>query len=213
MKRLALFTAMLFAFPVWLSYKLASVIAGNALAFASASQWVSLLPGVFGGYIRWSFYRLTLPNCGRDAFIGMGALFSHSTARVGARAYIGPYCVIGDVDLGEDVLLGSNVSIINGSRQHGIDRLDVPIREQPGVFPRISIGRDVWIGDRALVMADVGAHAVVGGGAVVTKPVPDFAIVVGSPARVVRFRNQACETSSDRCSEVAVAPMDRVLDV
>jgi acetyltransferase-like isoleucine patch superfamily enzyme len=78
---------------------------------------------------------------------------------------------------------------MNGSAQHGIDRLDVPIREQPGVWPRITIGTDTWIGDRAVVMADVGRHCVIGAGSIVTKPIPDYAIALGSPARVVRYRN------------------------
>jgi virginiamycin A acetyltransferase len=80
------------------------------------------------------------------------------------------------------------VSIINGNKQHGIERLDIPVREQPGVYPRITIGQDSWIGDRALVMADVGRHAVIGAGSVVTKTVPDYAIVVGNPARIIGYR-------------------------
>jgi hypothetical protein len=45
-------------------------------------------------------------------------------------------------------------------------------------------------GDRAVVMADVGRHCVIGAGSVVTRPIPDYAVAVGVPARVVRYRNQ-----------------------
>lgn len=96
--------------------------------------------------------------------------------------------MIGDVTIEEDVLVGSHVSIINGNRQHGIARLDIPVREQPGEFPRITIGRDTWIGDRAVVMADVGKHCVIGAGAIVTKSLDDYAIAVGNPARVIGSR-------------------------
>jgi acetyltransferase-like isoleucine patch superfamily enzyme len=96
--------------------------------------------------------------------------------------------MIGDVTLEDDVLVGSHVSIINGNRQHGIDRLDTPVRDQLGQYPRITIGEDSWIGDRAIVMSNVGKHCVVGAGSVVTKPVPDYAIVVGNPSRVQGFR-------------------------
>jgi acetyltransferase-like isoleucine patch superfamily enzyme len=89
------------------------------------------------------------------------------------------------------VLLGSRVSIVNGGSQHGIDRLDIPIRDQPGVFPRVTIGRDTWIGEGATVLADVGSHCVIGAGSLVTRPIPDYAIAVGVPAKVVRFRNQS----------------------
>jgi acetyltransferase-like isoleucine patch superfamily enzyme len=79
---------------------------------------------------------------------------------------------------------------MNGAAQHGIERLDIPIREQPGTWPRIIIGRDSWIGDRAVVAADVGKHCVIGAGSVVTRPIPDYAIAVGVPAKVVRYRNE-----------------------
>lgn len=52
------------------------------------------------------------------------------------------------------------------------------------------IGSDVWIGDNAVVLTGVtvGNGVVIGAGSVVTKDVPDFAIVVGNPARIVRYR-------------------------
>jgi acetyltransferase-like isoleucine patch superfamily enzyme len=134
---------------------------------------------------------MVLPRCGADSFIGFVTIFSHPTVEVGRSVYVGPYCCLGDVTLEDDVLLGSNVSIMNGCAQHGIERLDLPIREQPGVWPHITIGRDTWIGDRAIVMADVGKQCVIGAGSVVTKPIPDYAIALGAPARVVRFRNQS----------------------
>lgn len=88
------------------------------------------------------------------------------------------------------MLISSHVSIPSGGKQHGIDRLDLPIREQPGIWSRVTIGRDSWIGDRAVVLADVGRHCVIGAGSVVTEPIPDYAVAVGVPAKVVRFRNQ-----------------------
>jgi len=174
--------------PAVLAYRLAALLLGNDKAFPGFSQAFSLLPGISGVYLRRAFYRGVLPRVGRDVWIGFGTVLSHPTAEFGDKVYIGVGCMIGDVTLEDDVLLGSHVSIINGNRQHGIDRLDVPIREQPGEFPRITIGRDSWIGDRAVVMADVGEQCVVGAAAVVPKPLPERAIAVGNPARVVRFR-------------------------
>jgi acetyltransferase-like isoleucine patch superfamily enzyme len=123
-------------------------------------------------------------------WLSFGTLISHPTARIGRNVYVGTYCILGDVTLEDDVLIGSHVSIINGARQHGTEQLDVPVREQPGIFPRVTIGRDTWIGERAVVMADVGAHVVVAAGAVVTKDVPDYAIVAGVPATVIGDRRQ-----------------------
>ena len=173
-----------------LCYKMLCLIVGTGRTFPGWSQLFSLVPGTVGIYFRRAFYHLVLPACGRDACISFGTVFSHPTVRLGHRVYVGVGCMLGDVTLQDDVLVGSHVSIINGRRQHGIDRLDVPVREQPGEYPRVVIGTDSWIGDRAIVTADVGKHCLVGAGAVVTKPVPDFAIVVGNPARIQGFRDQ-----------------------
>ena len=55
---------------------------------------------------------------------------------------------------------------------------------------QVTIGHDVWIGHGAIVLPGrtIGTGAVVGAGSVATKDVPDYAIVVGNPARVIRFR-------------------------
>ncbi len=176
--------------PAVVCYRFGAFLLGSNRAFPGWSQAFSLLPGLTGNYLRRAFYWWVLPECGEDACICFGAIFSHGTARIGRNVYTGPFCSLGNVTLEDDVLLGSHVSVTNGSNQHGIERLDIPIREQPGVWPRITIGADTWVGDRAIVMADVGKHCVIGAGSVVTKPIPDYAIALGAPARVVRFRNQ-----------------------
>jgi acetyltransferase-like isoleucine patch superfamily enzyme len=187
-------------------YHLGRLVLGADKVFPGWSQAFSQLPGLSGAYLRRAFYRMVLPRCGANAFLSFGTVFSHPKAEVGRYVYTGPYCCLGDITLEDDVLLGANVSVANGAAQHGIDRLDVPIREQPGVWPRVTIGQDTWVGDRAVVLADVGKHCVIGSGSVVTKPVPDYAVAVGVPARVVRFRNQANEHGSgDAPAALAVA--------
>jgi len=55
----------------------------------------------------------------------------------------------------------------------------------------IEVGNDVWIGRNAIILPKVsriGDGAVIGAGAIVTKDVPDFAVVAGNPARVIKFR-------------------------
>jgi acetyltransferase-like isoleucine patch superfamily enzyme len=190
LKASANFFALLLVLPGFLCFRTAALLLGKRKAFPGWSQAFSLVPGIWGVYLRRAFYRLVFPHCGTDSWIGFGTVFSHSTVEVGRCTYIGVYCSLGDVTLEDDVLLGSHVSITNGVAQHGIDRLDVPIREQPGIWPRVTIGRDTWVGDRAVVMCDVGRHCVIGAGAVVTHPIPDYAIAVGVPAKVVRFRQQ-----------------------
>lgn len=190
LKTLANGLATVLVSPAVLAYLAGKFLLGGEKAFPGWSQAMSLIPGLTGVYLRRAFYRLVLPRCGADACLSFGTVFSHSTAEVGRRVYVGVYCCLGDVTLEDDVLVGSAVSIANGGAQHGIERLDIPIREQPGVWPRITIGRDTWIGDRAVVLADVGRHCVIGAGSVVTKPISDYAVATGVPAKVVRFRNR-----------------------
>jgi acetyltransferase-like isoleucine patch superfamily enzyme len=185
--------ALLLVLPCYLAFRLTSLVLGPEKTFPGWSQALSLLPGLSGAYLRRAFYRLVFPRCGPDAHISFGTVFSHPTVEIGRAAYVGVYCCLGDVTLEDDVLIGSHVSIANGGAQHGIERLDVPIREQPGQWPRITIGRDSWVGDRAVVLADVGRHCVIGAGSVVTMPIPDYAIAVGVPARVIRSRLPGAE--------------------
>jgi acetyltransferase-like isoleucine patch superfamily enzyme len=85
-------------------------------------------------------------------------------------------------------LLGSGVHILSGKQQHNFSDLQTPIRDQGGTFTPITIGEDTWIGNGAIVMANVGKKCVIAAGAVVTKDIPDFSIVGGNPATIIKMR-------------------------
>jgi acetyltransferase-like isoleucine patch superfamily enzyme len=159
--------------------------------FQGYSQLMSLWPGLSGNFLRRAFYRLTLTSCSPSCSIGFGTIFATAKVEIGHGVYIGPYGNIGHVTLGDDVLLGSNVTILSGRRQHHLERLDVPIRLQGGTYERVTIGHDVWVGNGAIVLDDVEPQAVVAAGAVVTKPVRTRAIVGGNPAREIGERDAA----------------------
>src|SRR5262245_43861202 len=190
LKAVAEGTATLLVLPALLLYLAGRGLLGAERAFPGWSQAFSLIPGLTGVYLRRAFYRLVLPRCGAGCCLSFGTVFSHPTAEVGRLAHVGGFCCLGYVTVGDAVLTGSHVWIANGAAQHGIDRLDVPIREQPGQWPRVTIGRDTWVGDRCVILAHVGKHCVIGAGSVVTRPVPDYAVAVGVPAKIVRFRNE-----------------------
>jgi len=200
-KRAAGLLATILVLPAFAAYVLGRAVLGPVKAFAGWSQALSILPGLTGEYLRRAFYQLALAHCGQDVCTTFGTVISHPTTSLGNRTYVGAFCVLGDVTLEEDVLLGSHVSVINGGAQHGIERLDVPVREQPGQWRRITIGRDSWIGDRSVVLANIGRHCVVGAGSVVVTPLEDYAIAVGNPARVLRYRNQESLTSAESKAE------------
>lgn len=181
----------LLVLPSWVAYRVASVALGPDKAFHGATQGWSVVPGVLGEYLRREFLRITLEECSDDCCISFGTVLSKRGARIGRRVYVGTNCTLGLVTLGDDVLLASNVDVISGSGQHRYDDADAPVREQGGAYERVAVGADTWIGNRSVVMADVGARCVVGAGSVVTKPLPDRSIAVGSPARVVGTRGEA----------------------
>lgn len=178
----------LLVLPAVLLYRLHALAAGSERAFCGWSQLFSLIPGLTGVHLRQAFFRSSMRQCGDDVCIAFGTLFSHPEVEIGQTTYIGHFCSIGKVTIDEDVLIASHVSIMNGCRQHGTAQLDIPIREQPGVLEPVSIGRNSWIGERATIAADVGHDCLIGAGSLVLKPVPDYAIAVGVPARVIGDR-------------------------
>lgn len=174
--------------PVYFLFKLQSVLLGSDQATTSWSQFMSLFPGVIGVYLRAAFYSMIFKHTSQELVVGFGTLFSQSDTQIGAGSYIGPHCNIGKCAIGKNCLLGSGVHIMSGKGQHNFDDPDTPLREQGGIFTKVSIGEDSWLGNGAMVMADIGKKCVVGAGSVVINPVPDYAIVGGNPAKVLGSR-------------------------
>lgn len=96
----------------------------------------------------------------------------------------------GPLRIGDNVMMGPEVTIL--THTHRIDRTDIPMGQQGSMVSEVVIGDDVWIGMRAIILPGVriGSGAVIGAGAVVTKDVPDYAVVGGVPARVIRYRKK-----------------------
>ncbi len=159
--------------------------------FQGYSQALAMLPGLSGQFVRRAFYGAVLAECHPDSCIQWGTVFSSEEARVGRGVYVGARCMLGRVVLEEDVTLGSNIDIPSGRNQHGFDDPDVPVQDQPGRYETVRIGRNTWVGNSAVILADVGARSVIAAGSVVTAPLPDDVIAGGNPARVLRRRDPA----------------------
>jgi virginiamycin A acetyltransferase len=188
LKALARATATVLALPPLISFLVRRLVLGPDRALLGSTQALSLIPGVFGQYVRTAFLCRVLAHCAPSATIEFGTIFSSVGARIDEYVYVGPMCHIGLAHLERDVLVGAAVHIPSGPETHGIDSLEVPIRDQPGRVVLITIGAGSWIGSAAIVMADVGANTVIGAGSVVTKPLPGAVIAAGSPAKIVRSR-------------------------
>lgn len=130
-----------------------------------------------------------LKKCGKNVNIERGAIFGPCVS-LGDNSGIGIRCEIyGDVTIGKNVMMGPDVVVYTSG--HRFDRIDIPMMEQgrTDVEP-VVIGDDVWIGRRVMIMPGVkiGDGVIIGAGAVVTKDVPDYAVVGGVPARILKSR-------------------------
>ncbi|MBV6475696.1 MAG: CatB-related O-acetyltransferase [Rhodocyclaceae bacterium] len=132
------------------------------------------------------------------AVIGRGSWIK-SRMEIGAGSGIGwNFCVRGSgrLVIGKHCAIGENVRIITSN--HEYDCLALNFRLQSKVIGRrligkrtdVTIGHDVWIGDQAIILpgVSIGNGAIIGAGAVVTRPVEPFTIVAGNPAVPIRKR-------------------------
>jgi virginiamycin A acetyltransferase len=188
LKAAARAAAQLAVAPLRPSFACRAALLGRDRALDGSMQWLSLIPGLSGQYIRTAFLGYALARCDQTAVVECGTTISRAGTRLDAHVYVGPGCRLGLVHVERDVLIAAGVHIPSGPSTHQIDDLSRPIREQERGEQLVRIGAGAWLGEASVVMADVGADAVVGAGAVVTRPVPVRAVVAGVPARVIRFR-------------------------
>ena len=148
--------------------------------------YISSSASITGSGGRGDFFKI-----GRNSFVAAGAYITGSVV-MGDNCSINPYVTIrGKFRCGHGVRIGAYTCIVGFN--HGFDRLDMPIYEQPQSFKGIELGDDIWVGAQVMIVdgITVGSHAILAGGAVITKNVPDYAIVGGNPAKIIRMRNKA----------------------
>lgn len=123
-------------------------------------------------------------------------------------AYIGNgnnFHVLGNAGIGKNFICHNRIVTIHGGLMmgedvlfqgggHKFDNPDVPLGSE-GSLPDtpLEIMEDVWIGARAIILPGckrIGAHSIIGAGAVVTHDVLDYAIIGGNPAKVIRMRKK-----------------------
>jgi acetyltransferase-like isoleucine patch superfamily enzyme len=108
---------------------------------------------------------------------------------------IGDRCVIGrgshivahqSIEIGDDVFTGPYVYVTD--QNHSYTDVDAPVGRQWPVNDSVRIGSGTWLGTGAVILpgADIGRNVVVAAGAVVRGSVPDYAVVGGVPARVLK---------------------------
>ena len=141
-----------------------------------------------------------LDRRGKDVNIEKNVELRWGGIELGDRSSFGEGSIIGgNTIVGNDVMIGRQLLTI--PRNHIIDDPDVPMIYQGFTKPgKIIVDDDVWIGDRVTILMNVHvhSHSVIAAGAVVTKDVPEYAVVGGVPARVIRYRNQPRNNGDER---------------
>ena len=108
--------------------------------------------------------------------------------KIGNDFYLNAYChLLGNITIGNNVMIGPKTVI--WGRDHGM-QLGIPMKQQPHSKEDIVIGDDVWIAANVTILkgVSIGKGAVIGAGAVVIKDIPEYAIAVGNPARIIKYR-------------------------
>ena len=140
----------------------------------------------------------------KTAFVHRGCKVRNSS--LGANSYLAAHTWLTNTDVGRFCSVGNNV--VSGLASHTYANVSTSplftlrhnatrrqwvkrdVAENSDDLPRTVIADDVWVGSNAMIMSGVriGVGAVIGAGAVVTKDVPPYAIAVGVPAKVIKYR-------------------------
>ncbi|EDM37128.1 hypothetical protein PBAL39_04998 [Pedobacter sp. BAL39] len=111
---------------------------------------------------------------------------------LGKETFIGPYVVIyghGNVDIGKYCLISMHTCIV--SSNHTIPGKDRLIKNEPDLALPVTIHDDVWIGANCTILGgvNIGKGAVIGAGSIVNIDIPEYAVAVGNPVRIIRYRD------------------------
>jgi acetyltransferase-like isoleucine patch superfamily enzyme len=130
---------------------------------------------------------------GNGVFVGRNTILSckNGDIVIDDQANIGFNCEIfsaSRVRVGKSVLMAAYTYLVGGD--HLYDRVDIPVLEQGRTARGIEVDDNVWLGTHVVVTdgSRVGRDAIVGAGAVVVGEIPEFSIVAGIPAKVMRDR-------------------------
>lgn len=154
------------------------------------SAWLPISPHMpFAKKFRAFWAKKIILKCGKNVNIEKYASFT-PMLKIGDNSGIGIKCEMnGVISIGNDVMMGPEVVVYTTRYRH--DRVDITMIEQgmDETLP-VTIGNDVWIGRRVMIMPGVtiGDGCIIGAGAVVCKDIPPYSIAAGVPAKVVKRR-------------------------
>lgn len=132
-------------------------------------------------------------SCGKNCTIERKAYFgSNNPIQIGNNSGIGHHFHLqgASLTMGNDIIMAPFVTILGAG--HKFDNTQIPIgRQGNNDRTHLTICDDVWIGRNVIILPGcktIGKGAVIGAGAVVTHDVPEYAVVGGNPAKVIKYR-------------------------
>ena len=148
--------------------------------------------GSINEYLRYQVCRRIFKKCGKKVNIGSKARFGN-----GFNIEIGDYSGIGinarvpsNIIIGSYVMMAPNVTIINSN--HVYDSIVIPMMMQGyKTYKPIVIDDDVWIGNNVIILPGrkINKGSIIAAGSVLTKDFPEYSIVGGNPAKLLKIRN------------------------
>lgn len=172
------------------NYSLSTIIRLESESFAMGL--LSVVPTVLGVFLRAIASKIFFKQMGGFPWIQPRVTIIHSERMVAGThlgintgSYING---VGGIEFGNNVLIGSNVTISSG--EHPINGVSPPIFARVVTPKKIVIHDDVWIGAGAVIMPGItlAKGSVIGANAVVTKDTEEYAVYVGVPAKKIRSR-------------------------
>lgn len=166
------------------------------------------LKGIINKYVTLTKIKKKWPTCNiRSVYIALDGSCDFGTdvqippmtsawgTYIGDYSYVGNFCSLTYVTMGKWCAVGNRCTI--GAWHHDYNKKALSIRLYREILhqdyldhkDKIEIGNDVWIGDNVTILkGKIGDGAVIGAGSVVTKDIPPYAIAVGNPAKVIKYR-------------------------
>lgn len=178
---------------------------------------VTYLPGEFGNYLRYCYYKKKLEHLGEGSRIDQGAIIANPKnvsisdhtwidknviilgdkgVEIGKRVHIAQNCLIqggGTLKIGDYVTVASGSLIYSATDTvfggKGTNSMFPPEYRNPVAKRCVVLGNHAFVGARTVILlASLGEGSVVGAGSVVTEDIPAWKIAVGAPARPIKDR-------------------------
>ncbi len=135
-------------------------------------------------------------NCGNNVYIDSSVgLYSPENIEIGNNVHIQFGCRFfanGGLKIGEGCIFAHNVQILTRNHNYDSEDLQMIPYDSRYIEKPVAIGDYCWIGARTTILPGVkiGKGAVIAACSVVTKDVPECAVVGGNPAKIIKYRNK-----------------------